>query len=149
MSERIVDLSTGLTDPASFPTEELAEAAARAIRRVGEDFVHYPGPLGHADLRRVLAARESKREDRDLDPDHLALTNGSMQAVTLVGRALMRRPGDVIVTEELTYSGTIVAYKGLLGKVQSPEEKLLLDGFEKDAERHAARLTKMADRGAK
>ncbi|MBI4362936.1 MAG: DUF2175 family protein [Euryarchaeota archaeon] len=43
----------------------------------------------------------------------------------------------------------IVAYKGLLGKVQNPEEKALLEGFEKDAERHAARLTKMADRAPK
>jgi len=36
-----------------------------------------------------------------------------MQAVTLVAQALMEAPGDVIVTEELTYSGTIAAYKGL------------------------------------
>ncbi len=117
MARPIVDFSTGLTDPASFPTEELAEVAARAIREVGANFVYYPGPLGHEGLRRVLAARESKREGRAFDPDHLALMNGSMQAVTLVGRALMKRPGDVIVTEELTYSGTISAYKGLGAKL--------------------------------
>jgi len=62
MPEAVVDFSVGLTDPASFPVEELTVAAAEAIRGVGADFVFYPGPLGHAGLRRVLAARESKRE---------------------------------------------------------------------------------------
>ena len=57
--------------------------------------------------------RESKREGIDVSADHIALMNGSMQAVTLVAEALMEGPGDVIVTEELTYSGTIGAYKRL------------------------------------
>ena len=138
VSKRIVDFSTGLTDPASFPTEELAEASARAIRSVGEGFVHYPGPLGHEGLRQVLAARESTREGFDVDPDQLALTNGSMQAVTLVGRALMRRPGDVIVTEELTYSGTISAYRGLgarLVGVPVDDEGMRIDELERTLER--------------
>ena len=110
---RPIDFSTGLTDPASFPVDELAQAAGDGIRAIGENFVFYPGPLGHAGLRRILADRESQREGVEVDPDHLALTNGSMQAVTLVGRALMKAPGDVIVTEELTYPGTIAAYKGI------------------------------------
>ena len=110
---RPIDFSTGLTDPASFPVEELAQAAGDGIRAIGENFVFYPGPLGHAGLRRILADRESRREGVEVDPEHLALTNGSMQAVTLVGRALMKAPGKVIVTEQLTYSGTIAAYKGI------------------------------------
>lgn len=113
MPEPIVDFRVGLTDPASFPVEELALAAAEAVSSVADDFVFYPGPLGHAGLRQVLAARESKREGIEVDPDHLALTNGSMQAVALVAQALMQAPGDIIITEELTYSGTISAYKEL------------------------------------
>jgi len=111
--ETTIDFSTGLTDPASFPTERLAAAAGRAIREVGEDFVLYPGPLGHRGLREAMARRETTREAFDADPEHIALTNGSMQAVTLVGRVFLEQPGDVIVTEELTYPGTIAAYEGL------------------------------------
>ncbi|MEE2776683.1 MAG: PLP-dependent aminotransferase family protein [Acidobacteriota bacterium] len=110
---RPVDFSVGLTDPACFPTEELAEAAARAIREIGDDFIFYPGGLGHLGLREILAARESKRESMEIPAEHVALFNGSMQAVTLVARVLMEKSGDAIVTEELTYSGTINAYKGL------------------------------------
>ena len=43
----------------------------------------------------------------------MALTNGSMQGVTLVGQALMDAPGDQVITEQFTYSGTINAYKGI------------------------------------
>ena len=107
------DFGAGRTDPSSFPTEALAEAAQRAIREVGSDLVHYPGPHGHLGLREVMAARESTREGVEVSPDRLALMNGSMQGVTLAAEALMRRPGDIIITEEVTYSGTIRAYSGL------------------------------------
>ena len=38
---------------------------------------------------------------------------GSMQAVTLAAQALMSAPGDLVITESDTYSGTIAAYKGI------------------------------------
>ena len=110
---RTYDFGSGRTDPASFPTAALVEAARQAIPEVGADLVLYPGDLGHRGLREVMAARESRREGVEVSPDHIALMNGSMQAVTLVAEALMEQPGDFIVTEELTYSGTIGAYKGL------------------------------------
>ncbi len=110
---RIFDFGGGRTDPDSFPTAELVEAARKAIPEVGADFVNYPGDLGHQGLRQVMAARESQREGVAVSPDHISLTNGSMQAVTLIAEALLEKPGDPIVIEELTYSGTIGAYKRL------------------------------------
>jgi 2-aminoadipate transaminase len=107
------DFGSGRTDPQSFPTAELAEAARAAILQFGPELVRYPGDVGHPDLRQLMAAREAKREGVEVNPDHIALMNGSMQAVTLCAEALMRHPGDIIVCEELTYSGTISAYKGL------------------------------------
>ena len=106
-------MRVGMTAPEAFPAAEMAEAAGRAILDIGKDFAFYPGDLGHAGLREVLARREADREGADFDPDEIALTNGSMQAVTLVGRALMEEPGDVVITEETTYSGTLGAYRGL------------------------------------
>ncbi len=108
-----IPMRVGMTAPEAFPAAEMAEAAGRAILDIGKDFAFYPGDLGHPRLREVLARREADREGVDFDPDEIALTNGSMQAVTLVGRALMERPGDTVVTEETTYSGTLGAYRGL------------------------------------
>ena len=106
-------MRVGMTAPEAFPAAEMAEAAGRAILDIGKNFAFYPGDLGHPGLREVLARREADREGVDYDPDELALTNGSMQAVTLVGRALMEEPGDIVITEETTYSGTLGAYRGL------------------------------------
>ena len=61
----------------------------------------------------MLFRSRRKREGVSVDPNHIALMSGSMQAVTLCAEALMRHPGDIIVCEELTYSGTIGAYAGL------------------------------------
>ena len=114
---QIIDFSVGMSDPDSFPTEALAKAAARAIQEVGSGFAQYPGGYGHEGLRRVLAQRETSREDFEFHHDQLALTNGSMQGVTLVGQTFLE-PGGVIVTEELTYSGTIGAYRGIGARLE-------------------------------
>ena len=108
-----IPMRVGMTVPEAFPAAEMAEAAGRAILDIGKDFAFYPGDLGHPGLREVLARREADREGVDFDPDEIALTNGSMQAVTLVGRVLMKEPGDVVITEETTYSGTLGAHRGL------------------------------------
>ena len=113
------DFGSGCTNPETFPVQALAEAAARAVTLVGTAFARYPGDLGHLGLREVMAARESDREGVPVSPDHIALTNGSMQGVTLVAEAFMGGGGgggagsgeeEIVVTEELTYSGTIGAY---------------------------------------
>lgn len=110
---RVYDFGSGRTDPGSFPTEELAAAAREAVREIGPELCLYPGDMGHQGLREIMAARESEREGVDVSPDHISLMNGSMQAVTLVAEALMQGVGDIVVTEELTYSGTIGAYQNL------------------------------------
>ena len=107
------DFSTGTTNPETFPTEALAEAAARAVRSHGVELNTYPGSLGHEGLRRLMAQRELDREGVRLDPERIALTNGSMQAVTLTAEALCEGHDDVVLMEEYCYSGTVRAYRGL------------------------------------
>ena len=107
------DFSTGNTNPETWPGEALAEAAARVLPRLATDLATYPGKLGHEGLRRLLAARERDREGVEVDPDHIVLTNGSMQGVTLVAETFCQGTGDRVVLEEFTYSGTIEAYRAL------------------------------------
>ena len=107
------DFSTGTTNPETFPTEALAQAAARAVLSHGVELNTYPGSLGHEGLRRLMAQRELEREGVRLDPERIALTNGSMQAVTLVAEALCEGRDDLVLMEEYCYSGTISAYRAL------------------------------------
>ena len=109
---RTFDFAVGQTNPETFPIERVQEAATKAISDEYAQLTTYPGKLGHAGLRAVMARRESEREGVVVSPDDLTLLNGSMQAVTLVAEALTQ-PGDTVICEELTYSGTISAYRTL------------------------------------
>lgn len=108
----IYDFSVGRTNPATFPLAAFQRAAAQAIARDYAAYTNYPGELGHEGLRKLMAQRESEREGVAVSADSISLTNGSMQAVTLIAEALTR-PGDVVVTEEFTYPGTISTYRDL------------------------------------
>ena len=107
------DFSTGTTNPDTFPVEAFAVAAAEAIRTHGVELNTYPGKLGHAGLRQLMVDREFEREGVRLDPERIMLTNGSMQAVTLVAEALAEGHDDVVIMEEHCYSGTVSAYGAL------------------------------------
>ncbi|MFP6805611.1 MAG: PLP-dependent aminotransferase family protein [Pseudomonadales bacterium] len=109
----IYDFAVGQTNPDTFPVEAFKEAAIRAIENENVAFNKYPGNKGHEGLRKAMAERESEREGVYVDPEQVAIMNGSMQAVTLVGQALMENKGDLVIAEEYTYSGTIGAYKGI------------------------------------
>ncbi len=109
----IYDFAIGQTNPETFPTEDFKQAAIRAIDAEHENFNRYPGNKGHEGLRKAMAQRESEREGVPVDPEQIAIMNGSMQAVTLVGQALMHAKNDSVITEEFTYPGTINAYKGI------------------------------------
>ena len=112
MPQRIIDFAVGRTNPETFPIERMQRAATEAIAREFVELTDYPGKLGHPGLRAAMARRESEREGVSVDPDRIALTNGSMQGVTLVAEALTR-PGDTVLCEEFTYVGTIGAYRTL------------------------------------
>ena len=109
MSEILYDFGTGRSDPSTFPTEALQQAAVKVIGEQAEELTMYPGSLGHAGLRQAMAAREGEREGVNIDPEHMILTNGSMQAVTLTAEALQEDKGDVVLLEEFSYPGTLSA----------------------------------------
>lgn len=137
----VYDFAVGQTNPETFPVEAFKQAAIRAIENEHEMFNQYPGALGHLRLRELMAERESQREGVPVDPDKIAITNGSMQSVTLVGQALMDGHDDIVITEEFTYIGTISAYKGIgMEMIGIPLDE---DGMRMDAlEDTLARLAK-------
>ncbi len=109
---RKFDFAVGQTNPETFPIEKVQQAAVTAIAADYAQLTSYPGKLGHLGLRTVMAQRETDREGVELNADEITLLNGSMQAVTLTAEALTR-PGDTVICEEVTYSGTIGAYRSL------------------------------------
>jgi 2-aminoadipate transaminase len=107
---RIYNFGAGNPDPGSFPTAGLAEAATRVLAREGDQLVLYPDPRGHAPLREVGAVRFAKNHGKEMSIDNMALTTGSMQAISLCCQAFLK-PGDTIITEEFSYSGSINCFR--------------------------------------
>ena len=112
MPDTSFDFAVGRTNPETVPVARLQQAARDAIANEYAELTDYHGKLGHPGLRAAMARRESEREGVVVDPEQVSLMNGSMQAVTLVGEALTQ-PGDTVICEEFTYSGTIGAYRSL------------------------------------
>ncbi len=141
MSEILYDFGSGRSNPETFPVKALQEAAVNVIERELDQLNDYPGKLGFKPLREAMAKRESDREGVPVDPDHIMLTNGSMQAVTLVAEALQDAPGDTCIVEEFSYPGTLAAYRSLkLDMVGIPlsEEGMQLDVLESELARLAS-----------
>ncbi|MDE0019157.1 PLP-dependent aminotransferase family protein [Candidatus Poribacteria bacterium] len=96
----------GRPDPYTFPTEGLIAASEKALRKLGGDLVNYPGESGYSGLRELASMRFERREGIPLPIDNISITSGSMQALELVLGTFIN-PGDTVLTEEYTYSGTL------------------------------------------
>ena len=107
---RSFNFGSGMPDPATFPSRELAEAAMRIVSRVGEVLVKYPDPKGWPELREIAVERMRKNHGLYVPLDQVVLTNGSMQPIGLAGLSLAGA-GATIVVESFTYVGTLNAFR--------------------------------------
>ena len=93
----------------------------------------YPGSLGYEPLRELMSERFRRREGVSLPVDQIALTTGSFQALTLMVQAFVESPGDVVILEEFSYSGTLGAYrkeKAELVGIPQDEDGMRMDALE-------------------
>ena len=100
------DFTTAFPDPDSFPADGLLEALGRALKDEGKDLVYYPHPQGHPAMREFIAEKLEQERGMNVSPDQILLTTGSGQAVARYVE-LLTDPGDIILTEKFSYSGTM------------------------------------------
>lgn len=100
------NFATAFLDPDSLPTEGLIESIGRALKAEGKDLAYYPHPQGDPSMREFVADKLSRERGMTVKPDQIFLTAGSLQAVARYVE-LLTDPGDTIVTEEFSYSGTL------------------------------------------
>jgi len=100
---------SGHTDPEVVPIEELAKSAAKVIREKGRKLAMYHsdgGPLGSIDLRKFLSKKLAATRGINASTDEIMITSGSTQGILLINDSLLD-PGDTVITELFTYSGSI------------------------------------------
>ncbi|MFN8558537.1 MAG: PLP-dependent aminotransferase family protein [Dehalococcoidia bacterium] len=110
------DFGTGFPDPGSFPMEGLHEALGRALRDKGRDLVLYPDPQGHPEVREFIAEKLLRERGMSVHPDQILVTGGSGPAIALFVQLLVN-PGEVVLTEDFTYLGTLSIMRSLRSRI--------------------------------
>lgn len=106
----VVSLAGGLPAAELYPVAAVAEAAQAALARHGTTALEYGPVEGFAPLRALIAGRMAAETGGGFTAANVLLTGGSMQALDLLGKALVD-PGGLIVAQAPTYLGALDAWR--------------------------------------
>ncbi len=123
----IIQLTRGVPDPAFLPESFLQEITAETFQNGGNEFIEAADSLGRYDLRREIADRFTQRGTL-ITPEQVLITNGSLQAITLVAQANIEMKHNVIcetpcfkgITDTFTAMGNWVETIPAIRKVPLP-----------------------------
>ncbi len=91
----IIQLTRGVPDPGLLPESFLQEATTETLKKNGTELLEAANPLGRYELRKEIADRFSSH-GTTVSPEQVLITNGSMQAITLVAQANLEMKYNVI-----------------------------------------------------
>jgi len=112
-TEGMISLGYGPPSDELMPVEDFDRSRQRVLRRDGKKTANYEHPQGYYPLRQAICA-DLVKQGIQADPDDILITNGVLEGVALVSRA-MAAPGDTVLTELPQYFGnwTNFSYLGL------------------------------------
>ena len=126
------DFAVAYPDPKSIPFDGLIEGLQQAIREEGEDLAIYAHPQGYRPLREFVADKLARDRDIHVSPDDIILGDGSGQPIHMLIEVLID-PGDVALTEDFVYSGTLGQLRRFgadVRGVETDDEGMLPDALE-------------------
>ena len=101
-SPDLISFAGGLPNPVSFPVEAMEKATAKVLAENGVQALQYSGTQGLPALRAWIAKRYETMGVYDVTADDIIITNGSQQALAMLG-VCMIDPGDKVLVENPTY----------------------------------------------
>lgn len=104
----IISFGGGYPDASLFPLEEIDEVFRESILRNGKASLQYTTSNGTPKLREQIAER-MRGNGTTCSADNILVLQGAQQGLDLVAKLLIN-PGDVIVTENPTFLGAIIAF---------------------------------------
>jgi 2-aminoadipate transaminase len=135
----VLSMTGGFPNPATFPTDELDEIAARLVREDAAVALQYTPCAGIETVREYLIDRQEQVQGRRPERAELIVTSGGMECIALMCQALID-PGDTIVVEAPSYLGALMAFgsaEAVPVAVATDDEGMRIDAL---AERLAAGL---------
>ena len=100
------DFAVAYPAPETLPLDDLVDSLRDALAREGDELAYYPDPAGMPALRKFVADKLGRDRDIQITPSEVVLTSGSGEAIGMLIQA-MANPGDVLLTEEFVYLGTM------------------------------------------
>ena len=143
--DNFVNLARNYYPPSPALADAFSEALQTLAQRPGrERLLSYMPSAGHIDHRRA-GVKWVNRVGLQTTPENVVLLGGTQQGLTVCLQALSR-PGDTVLSENLSYMGLeqAVANAGLtLGGVQMDEEGMCPESLRNVASETGARLVFM------
>lgn len=135
----VISFAGGLPAPEFFPLREVEEACRYIVRDDGAKALQYSATEGFGPLKEYLAETVHKYGVPAV-PGNVLLTNGSQQALDLIGKIFLD-PGDYVITSRPTYLGAIQAwnaYRGRYHTVNLDDDGMVVDEIEHAYEKAVA-----------
>jgi len=107
----VLPMAGGFPNASTFPTDEVAEIAARLVRDQPGLALQYTASEGIPSVREYLISRVASLQGREPAWDELTVTSGGMECIDLLCRTVLN-PGDHVAVEAPTYLGAIMAFGG-------------------------------------
>ncbi|MEN8098082.1 MAG: PLP-dependent aminotransferase family protein [Chloroflexota bacterium] len=104
----IISFAGGLPAPEVFPVREFKESSNFILEECPQQALQYSSTEGFLPLRKYLAEKVGAYGVPAV-PENILLTNGSQQALDLIGKVFIS-PGDTVLTEAPTYLGALQAW---------------------------------------
>nr|WP_269327747.1 PLP-dependent aminotransferase family protein [Kineosporia mesophila] len=104
----ITSFGGGYPDPALFPLDELRSVFDEVLQEGNRSALQYTTSIGLPGLRSLIAERMTA-DGSACGPDDVLVLQGAQQGLDLVARLLINT-GDVIVTENPTFLGALIAF---------------------------------------
>ncbi|HLE09987.1 MAG: aminotransferase [Bdellovibrionales bacterium RIFOXYD12_FULL_39_22] len=104
----MISFAGGLPSPESFPTESIAEIAAKVLKDKAHIALQYTETEGLIELREQVAIL-MKKDGIHVGAENILITASSQQALDLVGRVFID-PTDPLLVELPTYLGGLQAF---------------------------------------
>jgi len=111
-----IGMTGGIPDPHTLPTEALLACIRSATEEAPPDALRYGGTIGYEGLRQCLAEKSQREDGLAQGPENFTITNGSSAAIDLVCRTFLN-PGDVVVAESPSFSGSLRTVRGNQGRL--------------------------------
>jgi 2-aminoadipate transaminase len=96
----------GLPNPNFFPVTELEQSAVNVFQKNGMEALQYSATEGYLPLREYISERYWSKFNLNVPPEQILITNGSQQALDLLGKIFIN-PGDKVVVERPSYLGAL------------------------------------------